>query len=269
MTDPLPGKRYGAIQAWPEAADPAPGVRWRYLPFAPAPQRNPAGKPQVTMIDAGGVLMLTVGANLAADEPALAAARARIAADTGLSAQAIELRPAEIAIRRAVLELAPATGAPRQLALASPSPVAPYPSAFSAVLQGDAAAEAKAALASGDGRIRVRYEIDLPAERTVTARVEGEWTDEDDVDALLSSGKLAFAVEADAGASDRLVAATRAEAAKSAQEAIARMATGAVAGAPVHRGPAAVSRRGVAASVTRSETAGRSLDLTADVEDWI
>ena len=270
MTDPLPGKRYGAIQAWPEAADPAPGVRWRYLPFAPAPQRNPAGKPQVTMIDAGGVLMLTVGANLAADEPALAAARAQIAAETGLAAQAIELRPAEIAIRRAVLELAPATGAPRQLALASPSPVAPYPSAFSAVLQGDAAAEAKAALASGDGRIRVRYEIDLPAERERDGPRRGR------VDRrgrrrvpCSSSGKLAFAVEADAGASDRLVAATRAEAAKSAQEAIARMATGAVAGAPVHRGPAAVSRRGVAASVTRSETAGRSLDLTADVEDWI
>ena len=270
MTDPLPGKRYGAIHAWPEPTGEAKATRWRYLPAAPTPQRNPAGKPQVTMIDAGGVLMLTIGASLGADEATLAAARAQIAAETGQPAQAIELRPAEVGVKRAVLEFAPGAGAPRQLAQATPSPVAPYPSAFSAVLQGDAAAETKAALASGGGRVRVRYEIDLPAERTVTARVEGEWTDDDrDVQALLSSGKLAFAVEADAGASDNLVAAARAEAVRAAQETIARMATGPDPDAPLGRGPVVVSRRGVAASVTRSEAAGRTVELTADVEDWI
>ena len=86
MTDALPGKRYGTLQAWPDPADAArPATRWRYLPLAPAPQRTPAGGPrQVTMIEAGGVLMLTVGAMLGASEDALAATRAAIGAEAGV-----------------------------------------------------------------------------------------------------------------------------------------------------------------------------------------
>lgn len=268
MTDALPGKTYGRLRAWPEPGA-APATRWRYLPAAPSPQRTPAGTPQVTMIDAGGVLMLTVGATLGADEPALAAARAQIAAEAGLAPDAIELRPAEVGVPRAVLEFAPTTGPARQLAQAAPSPVPPYPAAFSAVLQGDAAAETKAALASGSGRVQVRYEVRLNADRKVTARVEGDWEDDGDVEFLLAQGRLALATEADAGVSDALVAAVRTEAVRAAQASIVRMSSGPDPGAPVNRGPAAVSRHGVAASVTRSEPAAQALDLAADIGTWI
>lgn len=268
MTDPLPGKRYGAIQAWPEPTDAAKATRWRYLPAAPAPQRNPAGKPQVTMIEAGAVLMLTVGANLGVDEAALAAARAQIAAETGQSPQAVELSPAEAAVKGASLAFEQSGAPAKQLAQARTSTFLPAPAAFSAMLQGDDAAATKAALDAGRGRLVVRYEIDLGASRTATARVEGAWTDDADVAALLSQGRLTVTLEADAGASDELVAAVRAEATRLAQEAVARCAAGPD-GGPINRGPTATTRSGVVASATRSETAPRAIELAADVGDWI
>ncbi len=269
MTQPLPGTRYGTLWAWPEPNASSPAKRWRYLPGEPSPQRTPAGTPQVTMIDASGVLMLTVGASLGADSAAVSAARAAIAAEGGVEACAVEMQPADLGIRRAVLELVSPSTPSKQLAQASPSPTAPYPAAFSAVLQGDAAHEARTALMSGNGRLQVRYEVDLAATRTVTAHIEGDWERDADLDRLLSEGKLKLSVSADAGASAALIAEARAEVLRAAHASIAQMSSDSRCDAPDHDGPATRHRNGVAATVTRSESVAQPVELVADVRNWV
>ena len=264
MTQTLPGARYGTLQAWPEPNGSTPPKRWRYLPCEPSPQRTPAGTAQVTMIDASGVLMLTVGASLGADNAAVSAARDAIAAESGAETCAVELRPADLAVRRAVLELV-SPGAPaKPLAQASPSPIAPYPAAFSAVLAGEAAEEARTALSSGSGRLQVRYEVELAADRAVTARIEGEWEQNADLDTLLAEGKLKLTVTADAGASEALISEARTEALRAAHASIAGRCSDSPDGHPARR-----HHSGIAATVTRTESAAQPVELTADVRSWI
>lgn len=253
----LPGKTYGAISAWPDPD--APG-RWRYLPQSPGPQRGQTGHAHITAVEAGDVLMLSIGTVLAASEPELAAAKTAIARETGVAEAAIDLRPAEAEISGATLILAAQGAAPVELASARPSPVPPYPAAFSAMLQGDRAKQANAAIKLGEGRLSVRYAVRLLATRGVTARLKGHAEAGTDLKSALDSGSIELVVTADDGASDALKADARARVIDAASAQLARLAP---------NGGYDNAAANLDAVVTRTEPAPVPLDLEADVAGWM
>lgn len=258
----IPGKRYGAIHAWPDPD--APGV-WRYLPRQPSPQRNDNGRAQVTAIDAAGMLMLTIGTSLAASDAEQSAAIAEIAAETQTPAAGIDLRPAEASVGGAALLLTIDGEPPVELATAKPSPLAPYPAAFSAMLQGDRAKQVNAAMRAGKGRLQVRYDVELAGTRAVTAKLSGDPSGVDDIETAIAAGKLLLTMLADPGASDRLKADARRRVGEQAAQLLERLSP---ADLGCHWAGAAKAAT-LDAEVTRSETVPIALRLEADVAGWL
>lgn len=260
MTD-LPGKRYGTLNVW---RDPSTPGLWRYLPDAPTAQRAPSGRAQVTVMDVGDMLMLTVGASLAPSNADLATAKAGIAADAGAKPADIDLRPADLSVRGASLVLSVQGAAPVELASARPSPLAPHSAAFSAMLQGDRAKQAKSAMKSGKGRLSVRYDIDLPATRAATAKLVGDPIGITEIEPAIESGQLTLSMECDEGASATLRAEAREEVAKAAAKLLARFDTASDASSDRDQRAANLQ-----AEVTRTEPAPIALSLEADVTGWL
>lgn len=277
MINSMPGKRYGALHAWSD------GAIWRYLPDTPVPQRGPDGRLQLTAVEAGDMLMLTLGTSLTASDVQLSDARAAIAAETGGKAEAIDLRPADATPSGATLNLTLEGKTSVELARANPSPVAPYPAAFSAMLRGDQAKQANAALRAGTGRLEVIYNLDLATTRAVTARVAGHPGKHRDVDAALAAGDLELSYEADEGASDALKADARSRVLDEVSRLLSRFEAPAAApklnierpedDEPTDFGPGispeVVTAAAIDAHVTRTEPAPRSLRLVANVADWL
>lgn len=203
MTDPIPGKRFGALYAWPD------GDTWSYLPAAPSPQRGPDGRAQLTAVEAADMLMLTLGTTLSVSEAELAEAQAAIMAGAGPKAEPVRLRAANATPRGATLTLVLDGEAPVEVARANPSPLAPYSAAFSAMLRGDRAKQANAALKDGSGKLEVAYDLELAANRSVTARITGDPAGVEEVEAALAEGVLTLTFEADPGVSDALKADAR------------------------------------------------------------
>ncbi|MGD9882507.1 MAG: hypothetical protein AB7F22_10295 [Reyranella sp.] len=257
MTD-LPGKHYGTLNVW---RDPTTPDLWRYLPDAPTAQRAASGRAQVTVMDVGDMLMLTVGAALAPSEADLATAKAGIAADAGGKPADVDLRPADLSVRSASLLLTMQGAAPIELASARPSPLAPHSAAFSAMLQGDRARQAKSAMKSGKGRLSVRYDIDLPATRAATARLSGDPTGITDIEPAIESGQLTLSMQCDEGVSEALQAEAREGVSKEAAKLLSRFEI------PSDARPDREAN--LEAEVTRTEAAPIALSLEADVTGWL
>jgi hypothetical protein len=208
------------------------------------------------VIEAGGMLMLTIGTSLGATSAELDAARAAIAREAGVAGP-IDLRPADLGVDGALLVLERDGSPTETLATAKPSPAAPYPAAFSAMLQGDRAAQATAALKAGEGRLRVRYDVTLHATRAVTASLAGDPAGIEDIAAAIDDGRLTLTLTGDPDASDALKAEARGRLIEAAGAQVARLAPG-------------YGETGtLAASVTRTEPAPLALALTADVGAWL
>lgn len=266
MTD-LPGKHYGTLKVW---RDPATPGLWRYLPDAPTAQRATSGRAQVTVMDVGDMLMLAVGAALAPSEADLATAKAGIAADAGGRPADIDLRPADLSVRGASLLLTVQGAAPVELASARPSALAPHSAAFSAMLQGDRAKQAKSAMKSGKGRLSVRYDIDLPATRAATAKLVGDPTGITDIEPAIESGQLTLSIQCDEGASQALQAEAREEVAREAAKLLARFDAPSRSDTPSESGSERDQRAAnLEAEVTRTEAAPIALSLEADITGWL
>lgn len=269
MTDPIPGKRYGALHAWQD------GDGWSYLPAAASPQRNPAGRAQLTVVETGGMLMLTLGASLTATEDQLAEAQAAIAAGGGPDAGQVRLRPANVRPRGASLTFTPADGSPVELARAQPSALPPHGAAFSAMLHGGQARAVSAAMKDGTGRLEVTYDMDLSATRAATARLTGDPGDAGDLTAALAAGDLTLTLDADAGASDQL----RADARQRVMDEAARML--AMRPRPAAQQPSpfgcdstpdttrTTTTNAIDAHVTRTEPVPLAVKVSANVADWL
>ncbi|WP_423603677.1 hypothetical protein [Sphingomonas sp. MS122] len=278
MTDPIPGKRFGALYAWPD------GDAWSYLPAGPSPQRGPDGRAQLTAVEAADMLMLTLGTALTVSEADLAEAQAAIAiaAGAGPEAEPVRLRAANATPRGATLTLTIEGEAPVEVARANPSPLAPYSAAFSAMLRGDRAKQANAALKDGSGKLEVAYDLELAATRSVTARVTGDPDGIDDVEAAIAAGDLTLMFEADPGVSDAL----KADARKRVVDEVARLLRDLPEPAVTQANPfgdcadaknpdnepgATTETRTAAidAHATRTEPAPLEIRLGANVADWL
>ena len=256
MTNTLPGTRFGVLMAWPDPTTPG---RWRYLPLAPSPQRNEAGRASLTVLEAGETLILTVGAELAASVTELAAAGAAIAKETGA---AVELRVADVTVRAAHLLLTDADGAEALIAAAGPSTLPPYGGVFSAMLQGDAGRAVKAALSGGTGKMSVRYDVILGQTRSVTASVKGRWSGTGPIDAALHAGAVTLAVRADDGASQALIASVVGRVKAQARDMAARLAAPPVVAALRHE------TASLDTTATDMETVALPITLQGDLTAW-
>lgn len=241
-------ERIGPLMVWHEA-----GAVWRYLPMAPSPQRNEDGHANVTVMDVGGMVILTIGARLQAEEADLAAARTALAAKGP-----VDLRPASATVTGASLRLVAADKTEVELATARPSNLPPYSAAFSAMLQGDQAKAVKEALPAG--RVIVRYVLDLPRTLAATAELAGPWDGTGAVDAALARGDLQLRTVRDEGSSDALV--TRATA-KAKAEATTRLMTSGGGCSPT------ATRSGTFVEVTETEEIQDSLTLEAGIAGWM
>jgi hypothetical protein len=241
-------EKIGPLLVWPESD----GI-WRYLPLAPVPQRNEAGRPMVTVMEAGGMVMLTIGARLEATEADVVAARKMIAAKTGQAV--VDLRPASVAVTGASLRLVAADKTETELAAARPSNLPPYTAAFSAMLQGDQAKAVKEALPAG--RVIVRYTLDLPRRRNVTAELAGPWDGTGSVKDALARGDLRLRTMADDGASATLI--------KRAVDKVMAEADR----PPQAAGGTCSTRSATYVEVTETETETEDLKLDAVLADWI
>jgi len=243
-------QRIGSLLVWPET-----GALWRYLPLVPSPQRNEAGRPMVTVMEAGGMVMLTIGARLEASEPDLAAARKVLAAGRGLAEAAVDLRPGAVTVSGASLRLIAADKAETELAAARPSNLPPYSAAFSAMLQGDQAAAVKAALPAG--RVVVRYAVALPRVLTAKAELAGPWDGAGTVEAALARGDLRLRTSADEGASAALLARVTAKAKAEA------------ASPPLTASATCAARSATFVEATDSETMTETMNLEAGIAGWM
>jgi hypothetical protein len=255
-------ERIGTLLVWP-----AGNGLWRYLPLMPSPQRNEAGQPNVTVIEAGGMVMLTIGARLQASEAELAAVRQAIARKAGLAPTAVDLRPGDASVSSASLRLIATDKSETQLAAARPSNMPPYAAAFSAMLQGDQALAVKAALPAG--RVVVRYDVTLPGTRAATAELSGPWDGAGTVEAAIARGDLRLHTVAEDGASEALINRT-VEKAKA--EAASRSVSGAATtgfAAPGGACAPAATRAGTFVEVTQTEVVQDNLTLEAGIAGWM
>ena len=160
-------------------------MQWEYLPKAPTLARGPDGKPQYSLIDAAGMVMLALTAEFGLDEGALDRLRVAIAKtiapekgdDTPVSPSAIQLRPAPFSIERATLALENADGVRKELASVTPSGFGRQSAAFMINASGPEAEALKAALTGDKGRLTIRYEGSRPHARTAAARLTGRIAD--------------------------------------------------------------------------------------------
>ncbi len=267
-----PGERFGTVWAWPETD----GI-WRCLPVAPSPQRNEAGRASMTVIEAGGMLMLTLGAEIAVSEADLARIQAEIAGKSGMDASLVKLKPAEITVTAASLVLTAADGTEVTLATARPSSFPPYPAAFTAMLQGEAALPLKDALKGTGGTVSVRYDVAWMITRAATAVIKGQWSGDGGLDAALDRAELAVVVTADDGASPDLIQKAVLRVKAQAGEMLARMQPppATVTASPsTGKGPrgamsARVETIDVDAATTETETVAQALRLQGDIADWV
>jgi hypothetical protein len=241
-------EKIGTLLVWPESDN-----LWRYLPLAPVPQRNEAGRPMVTVMEAGGMVMLTIGARLEATEADLAAARKVIAAKTGQAG--VDLRPATAAVTAASLRLVATDKTETELAVARPSNLPPYTAAFSAMVQGDQAQAVKDALPAG--RVIVRYQLGLPRKRAVTAELAGPWDGSGRVADALARGELRLRTMADDGASEALI-----------KRAVDKVMAEA-AHPPLGQGGTCATRSATYVEATETETETEDMTLDAALAGWI
>jgi hypothetical protein len=161
------------MTAWTAGED---GIRWRrrdattveYLPTEPAPECDAQGVPQVTVVQAGELAFVTVGARWDPPAEALERLRDRLAADAGaaprLAPPALDMEGAELLLGDEVI------------ATSSTSGIAPYTAAFSATVEGNAGERAGAALRGERGRLAVRYRARLEGRDMELQADVGDWT---------------------------------------------------------------------------------------------
>jgi hypothetical protein len=246
----MSGERIGSLLVWRESE-----ALWRYLPLAPTPQRNEAGRANVTVMEAGEMVILTIGARLAADEAELATVSEILAKQVGHS---VDLGPADVTKIGASLRVRTKDDTVIELATAQPSNLPPHTAAFSAMVQGMLVNEVREALPQG--RLIVRYCVGLPRTLTATAELSGPWDGLGSVDHALARGDLNLHLDSDEGASDALI--------KAATEAVkARAATGPPSSVPTDC--SSENQTETVVAVSKTEVVESSLTLEAALADWM
>lgn len=153
---------------------PVPGETnvWHYRARHPGIAAD-GGTSQITLISAAGIHMLSLTAIWGVPTPQLEAARAALAAEAGIDAARIELRPSPHAVGDVVLRFGDGAGAWEDAARTQSSGMPPYHAAFSLMLDDARADKVKRALAGEAGLFGVAYAWTLPGgARTTTSSVD-------------------------------------------------------------------------------------------------
>lgn len=150
---------------------PVPGAThaWHYRARHPGIAAD-GGTPQISLISAGGIHMLSLTAIWGVPSPQLEAARGLLAAEAGVDAARIELRPSPHAVGEVVLRFGDGAGAWEEAARTQSSGMPPYHAAFSLMLDDARADKVRRALGGEAGLFGVAYAWTLSGgARTTTA----------------------------------------------------------------------------------------------------
>lgn len=128
-----------------------------FLPEGPTAQKDPRGKPTLSLIvsDQGAILQL--GAQWAADDQLLLKLKEHLARHFHLDQSLIRLSPAPLSIEKVVLALGDGAGQFDELATSSSSGYPPYSAIFNVRLTAEQKAQAIAALNGRQGFLTVTY----------------------------------------------------------------------------------------------------------------
>lgn len=135
------------------------GRSWRYRPLRPDIARGSDGRPQFALLQAGSATMLALTASWGVASAALAAARAGLAARTGVAADALVLRPEAVVVGEASLSLGDGQGQWQVLASAGNSGISPYHAAFNLLLDAGQARCVRKALGGERDWLALAYRI--------------------------------------------------------------------------------------------------------------
>lgn len=154
----LPGFDVGGIRVWQDASA---ADTWCWLAGAPAPLVNAAGRSQADVIEAGGLLFVTVGAQWSVPAARLEALPREIAQRVeGVDSTSLKLvqAPAKVTRVEVVHEHA---GTTTVLATGRASGYGSNDASLALSLQGDQAAGFKDALSGNRGNLLLRYHIEV------------------------------------------------------------------------------------------------------------
>jgi hypothetical protein len=137
---------------------PVPGETnaWHYRARHPGIAAD-GGTPQMSLISAGGIHMLSLTAIWGVPSAQLEAARKALAAETGIDAARIELRPSPHAVGEVVLRFGDGAGGWEDAARTQSSGMPPYHAAFSLMLDDARADKVRRALGGETGLFGVAY----------------------------------------------------------------------------------------------------------------
>jgi hypothetical protein len=198
---------------------------WHYLPKTPHLRLGPDGKVQHSLIDAGGMIMLGLTAELGLDEAAQDHVRAAIVKAMSLKGEdgkplaphKLELQAEPLLITRARLSLGDETSS-KDLASVTPSGFGMQSAAFMVTVSGPDADALKSALAGNKGRLTVHYEGSRAEERNAEVSLKGKIADvlgdverpedkqaaEELIEKALEAGSITLETRHDEGVSTQL-----------------------------------------------------------------
>jgi hypothetical protein len=164
--------------------DPTDPAVWRYLPKAPNIQRGPDGRAQHSLIDAGGMVMLSFTTEFGMSEQQQNALRDAIVKahapqdkdSRPLPKEKISLQAEAVSITQARLQLVDGAKI-KDLAKTSPSGYGLQTAAFMVSVAGPDADALKAAITGEKGRLCVTYEGSRYEQRVAAAALKGKIED--------------------------------------------------------------------------------------------
>jgi hypothetical protein len=278
MTDISEHRELAGVRYYRSDSDPA---TFFYLPGAPAPQRDPRGRPALTLWAASSGARLQLGCRWDVAPEALAALkRELLLAHPELSAALLRLQPAPLGQVSAELALGDGATEPAPVARASSSGFTPYAALFNVTLDDTQREQALAALHGRSGFLTLAYRGLLAGSVTATVAIGGDVAVDleelpaspsvaaclDQVAAAIEAGRLVLTRSGGAGAPAELWQRAEEQALARAAEELRRLYDGAF-----RPGPTALMRSAEArlhAEVRLSATSELPLVGRADLADW-
>lgn len=176
MSELPAGFDIGGIRCYP---DPEGGPSFSYIPGEPSPERDPTGRPTVSLWMIPLQPMLQLGALWGVDEAGLTALREGIHARTPeLEKTSIRLSLAPVAVDKVSLLVGDDVNSLQEIGNSPSSGFPPFQAIFSAPLTSEQAAWVASSLNGGGGHLEISYHVSMPTSVLAEVTLAGDVSDD-------------------------------------------------------------------------------------------
>lgn len=273
MTESASGSVFRGIYYYQSKDDPA---TFFYIPEKPCPEKDPGGKPTLTLwvSDQGAILQLGTRCGVNADQ--FKDILKHVAGQfPDLDSASIRFMPIMASIREATLSIGDGTGKFTDVQTTSTSGFPPFSALFNVSLTAEQKTRAVAALSGHQGFLRIAYRGSLPSEVPVTVSISGDVRYDiedlgsdatvercrDQIDVAVTAGRLNVTRSYPSGVSDEILKEVEALAREKGAEILLRMSCDLRAGFTPNLSALEVT-------VSMPEKRYLPIELTADVSTW-